>query len=561
MTKAHQSHRFLSLAVAAIALFALALAATATANASSTCNLYAATSGSDGNPGTMSAPFATVQKLAGTLVAGQTGCVRAGSYGSAATTFSFTNSRGTASAPVTITSYPGERANLHGYLDFEASNVTFSRFDIDGDNTAFSQQRSEDSGCPAYTQPVSQGLSIEGSNVIFQDNDLSQSVPARRAVAIGVGWWGTPAGVIIRHNRIHDVGGCKAFDHLIYVSHGSGTQVYDNWMWNDPHGWGVQIYPGATSTHVFANVIDTAGAGFVIGGGTSVSNNLIEHNVVMNSSGLPSNNVPAAVLTSCCGIGTGNVLQNNISWNNSGGIDAADAGISNVGNTTQNPMFVNPAAHDYTLQTGSPAASFGIWNGVFDTGLASVSTPPVVPPVVTPPVVTPPVVTPPPVLAGPLPVPPAPSVTVTAGNAMVTLKWAGEPASYKVTGYDVWRVPQTFGGTWASLAGTVTAFVNRVNENGKQLVNGVSRCYQVAARNATGEGAKSAVVCATPTLTVKPSFATETASVGTVASDSARKVFAAERASHKRAAKTHKRPVKKQQRRHVKSHRRTRTHR
>jgi hypothetical protein len=103
----------------------------------------------------------------------------------------------------------------------------------------------------------------------------------------------------------------------VYIAHATATQVYGNWMWNDPHGWGVQIYPAAKSSHVFGNVIDTAGAGFVIGNasGSISDGNIVEQNVVMNSTGLPSNNVPAAVLTSCCGVvGTGNALRGNISW-------------------------------------------------------------------------------------------------------------------------------------------------------------------------------------------------------------------------------------------------------
>ena len=55
---------------------------------------------------------------------------------------------------------------------------------------------------------------------------------------------------MIRYNRIHDVGQCAAYDQMIYACHGRNTQIYDNWMWNDPHGWGVQIYPHTIGAHM-----------------------------------------------------------------------------------------------------------------------------------------------------------------------------------------------------------------------------------------------------------------------------------------------------------------------
>ena len=55
------------------------------------------------------------------------------------------------------------------------------------------------------------------------------------------------------------IGQCEDFDHLIYLSHGNNVQIYDNWMWNDPHGWGVQVYPAASNADIYSNVIDQRG--------------------------------------------------------------------------------------------------------------------------------------------------------------------------------------------------------------------------------------------------------------------------------------------------------------
>ena len=63
-----------------LAALSLALAATPAHAAGTTCDRVAAPSGSDAAAGTESAPYATAQKLADSLSAGQTGCLRAGTY-------------------------------------------------------------------------------------------------------------------------------------------------------------------------------------------------------------------------------------------------------------------------------------------------------------------------------------------------------------------------------------------------------------------------------------------------------------------------------------------------
>jgi len=62
-----------------IALLAL-LGISGHTRAATTCSLYVATTGSDTNPGTLAAPWKTVQKAANTALPGQTVCVRGGVY-------------------------------------------------------------------------------------------------------------------------------------------------------------------------------------------------------------------------------------------------------------------------------------------------------------------------------------------------------------------------------------------------------------------------------------------------------------------------------------------------
>ena len=70
------------------------------------CDKVASPLGSDGYPGTAAAPYATVEHLADSLHPGQTGCLRSGTYQGDVTI----DKGGTGSAPIVVTSYPGERA-------------------------------------------------------------------------------------------------------------------------------------------------------------------------------------------------------------------------------------------------------------------------------------------------------------------------------------------------------------------------------------------------------------------------------------------------------------------
>src|SRR5262245_29781988 len=71
--------------------------------------VFAAPDGNDDNPGTLDRPFRTVARGAAALRPGMTLYLRAGVYRGAT---ELRELRGTANAPITIRSYPGERAVL-----------------------------------------------------------------------------------------------------------------------------------------------------------------------------------------------------------------------------------------------------------------------------------------------------------------------------------------------------------------------------------------------------------------------------------------------------------------
>jgi hypothetical protein len=319
------------------------------------CDVFASPSGSDSSgDGSLGSPLASLNKLDAVLRPGQTGCLRAGSYGSTSTWHQIDND-GTARGQITITPYPGENATVRGYVDIEGSYTTLSHLSIDGSNTFYKQVR-DGTNCRA---PVSQPLVIGGHDDVLEYDNYYQGVASLRGNGIGIGFWGDADNTIIRYSKIHDVGQCEAYDHLIYLAHGNNVRIYDNWIYNDAHGRGVQLYPAPTNAKVYDNVIDHAGEGFVIGDepGYTVSGNQLFDNIITNSTGLPTENIPGQAIHDIYGgrPGTGNTFHGNILFNNPGGVGTLTA-VRAYGNATRDPGFENAARHDYTTRRGSQLA-------------------------------------------------------------------------------------------------------------------------------------------------------------------------------------------------------------
>ncbi len=325
------------------------------------CNRFASPHGSDARGrGTFRRPFQTLGRLAASLSPGQTGCLRAGTYGTIHARYVITVS-GTPAARITIRSYPRERVKVVGWIELEGSYVTLSHLRIDGSNTFYDHRRPGTS----CRYPVSEGLVIAGRGDVFEDNDYYQSVASLRGNGLGIGWWGDVDGTVIRYNRIHDVGGCDFYDHLIYLAHGNGVQVYGNWLWDDPHGWGIKLDPGPTNARVWGNVIDAAGSGFNFGnssGSDPTAGNQVFDNVVLNSVGVSNPDIgwsyPGVMITSpgLLPTSTGNRVYDNDSYHNPGGIsdfatNLLPRQVALSGNVNVRPDFANAARHDYRLRS------------------------------------------------------------------------------------------------------------------------------------------------------------------------------------------------------------------
>jgi parallel beta-helix repeat protein len=277
-------------------------------------------------------------------------CLHGGNY-AAASVFTGLTRSGTSSQRITLQSYPGELATIHGYLGIDSNWVMLTNLKIDNTNTFTSDSHGE---CPSGVYYGS--LTVSGSNDVLDHNEIYASNQAHSANGVLVHGSNTD----IRFNKIHDLGQCPNHDHGIYDS-GTRTQVDGNWLWNLPNGWGVQLYPGDSNTHIYGNVIDGATSGFAVC--STGSNNLIENNVVSNSVG--GGQAGSGSLVSGCGpqgSSTNNVVRNNDSFNNPGGFGSV-AGITYSGNISADPQFVDAASHDYEVLPASPVLSWSLWTG------------------------------------------------------------------------------------------------------------------------------------------------------------------------------------------------------
>lgn len=83
------------------------------AKAAFSATLYVSPSGSDTAAGTLAAPYKSIQVAVNKAVAGDTIYLRAGTY-SPTTNIQIKSKSGTASAPITLSSYSGEKVVIDG---------------------------------------------------------------------------------------------------------------------------------------------------------------------------------------------------------------------------------------------------------------------------------------------------------------------------------------------------------------------------------------------------------------------------------------------------------------
>ena len=299
------------------------------------CDRVAAPSGSDGAAGTEGRPFATAARLVRSLRAGDTGCLRAGTY-RIAPMLEF-HRAGTAEAPITLRSYPGERATLAGgtvTILQGADHVQIAGLTIDG------------SGRNDVT------VWILGADAVLRDSTVTNRTRGLSCVFLGAGSARQPPALRsqIRRNRIeacgNDAHGDK--DHGVYAAQARDAVIADNLL-RGSDGWGVQLYPSAQHVRVIRNTIVGNGGGVIFGGNSrqASSNNVVERNVITDA------RETQLVQSYWEGpVGRGNVARRNCFGHAPHGATSGDA-FRLEENVTASPLYIAPSRGDFRLGEGT----------------------------------------------------------------------------------------------------------------------------------------------------------------------------------------------------------------
>jgi parallel beta-helix repeat protein len=312
------------------------------------CTVYVSPSGSDSNGGTVSAPWKTAQHAFGAVEPGQTVCFRAGTYPLAGSSgYSQTiNASGTSTERITITNYPGEVAVLRGSTRVAGAYITFL-------------------GTP-QTAPglIFQGPTGPGSNLdlidVIDTHDVTFDHVEIRNGNYHAGLY-QYAGYNIKvlGAYIHDNGVAGSnLDHGIYwdATTGGGN-VIANCVIEHNAAQGIALYSGSspsqpTEVVVEENTIVNNGHyGIDLWGtGNTVVNNILSGNgAVHNSQQMAVEN------------GTNHYVDSNIFWSPTVSLQGVYKVTGQVvtHSIILNPLFVNPASHNYHLLVGSPAINTG----------------------------------------------------------------------------------------------------------------------------------------------------------------------------------------------------------
>ena len=350
-------------------------AATRTSNSGSTTatsqhkqeqSYYVATNGNDGNPGTESQAFRSINKGVSVLGPGDTLYVKSGTYVESLDSFP----SGTSWAnPVTLKAYPGDVVTIkpnsgQKVIRFAGSQyIIVDGFILDGANV--------DEEVVRITS---------GAHHIRIQNSEIKGAPNQGILVVNYGSIDSDFNEFINLD-VHD-NGTTDLDHGLYIE--TSNNLIDRSSIHHNAGWGVHIYSVSNSevnNNIVSNnvIYDNArvgdrGSGILLssGSGNLAYNNLVwgnKYGISIAFNGVSDSEVYNNVVYANNGYGISidvdsadAIIRNNIVYGNAWG-EISDAGSGTVQDHNlvgTDPQFANASAHDFRLRTSSPAIDTGI---------------------------------------------------------------------------------------------------------------------------------------------------------------------------------------------------------
>lgn len=326
-----QPIRFALRTLAVLCLALVGVLAQASGAQAAGCDSVAATGGSDDAAGSAAAPYRTIQRLTSSLRAGETGCLRSGSYGGSQV---WLDEPGT-----TLTSYPGEHATVTAFLEVDpaarGAHVNRLRFDSAGNGNEV-------------------GVKLQADDTVFSDNELTKG---GRGICLVAASSGPANHVVIERNHIYDCGPSNSkWDHQIYLVHSRGAIVRWNILSGNAGGWGVHLYTDADGSVVEHNVIDGNRGGVIFAGegGETSDRNTVRNNAITSSG--PRWNIEGS--WSGGPQGSGNEAHHNCLYSpgQGGGVASEDGFSARQNSVLSGSPYVNRASGDYHFRADSPCA-------------------------------------------------------------------------------------------------------------------------------------------------------------------------------------------------------------
>ena len=298
---------------------------------------YVAPTGSDANPGTLAAPWKTIQKALNVLQPGQTALVRAGTYREALTW----RRAGTPANPVTVAAYPGERPVIDGEHVRRPLTITYAGAHLRVRGFVFARDC-----CTSGGQ-----IDVYGQFIEIADNEM------RDGLGKGVYFSSQSRNVHVVGNWIHHNGtpGDQQ-DHGLYVQ-GQDHLIANNVIHDHFDGFGIQIYPGASRVFVVNNTITHNAQSGITAGGSAIA-----HDITIRNNIIAFNRFYGVANRGCPeDLDNVQVQHNVIHGNPSGQVQTLGCAATSIivgDNIADDPLFVNAGdatSRDLRILAGSPA--------------------------------------------------------------------------------------------------------------------------------------------------------------------------------------------------------------